>query len=550
MDSGLSWARGASEPPLLDSTIGEALGRAADLWGDCDALVSAAQDVRWTWRELADHADALAAGLLRLGLMPGDRLAIWAANCAEWALIQFATAKIGVILTTINPALREAEVEFVLNKVAAKAIVVTPTFKTSDYVAMIGRITVPHLRHLIAIGGAGPEGWLAFSQLSDNSPAAIANVREVGANLNPQDAINIQFTSGTTGLPKGATLSHRNILNNGYFVGLAQELTVADRICVPVPLYHCFGMVMANLAAVTCGAAVVYPCPAFDAEQTLRTVERERCTALYGVPTMFIAQLNHPALGQFDLSSLRTGIMAGSPCPMEVMRQLVDRMNLADITIAYGMTETSPVSFQSSVDDPLERRVATIGRVQPHLEVKIVDEQGNVTARGVPGEICTRGYSVMKGYWDESERTAEVLDADGWMHTGDLGTIDEAGYGNIVGRIKDMIIRGGENVYPREIEDFLIAHPKIADVQIVGVPSRQFGEELCVWVVPMPGQTCGEQEVLEFCRGRIAHFKIPRYVRIVDDFPLTASGKVQKYLIREHMIRELNISEDANNSSA
>ena len=545
MEHGLSWARGAAEPPLLDITIGQALDHAAEHWGERDALISTAQSVRWTWRELSDRADALAGGLLALGLTPGDRLAIWAPNCAEWALLQFATARIGMILTTINPAFRQSELEFVLNKVEAKAIVITSTFRTSDYVAMVEGVDTPFLQHRIKIDGGPRDGWLEFGQLShDLSEAAAREVREIGVGLAPRDAINIQVTSGTTGQPKGATLSHRNILNNGYFVGLAQGLGPDDRICVPVPLYHCFGMVLANLAAVTCGAAVVYPSPGFDAEETLKAIEGEQCTALYGVPTMFIAQLNHPAFETFDLSSLRTGIMAGSPCPVEVMRQLVERMHLSGITIAYGMTETSPVSFQSGLDDPLERRVTTIGRVQPHLEVKVVDENGETTASGVPGELCTRGYAVMLGYWGEPDRTAEAIDADGWMHTGDLGTIDEQGYGNIVGRIKDMVIRGGENIYPREIEEFLHSHPKISDVQVVGVPNERMGEELCAWIIPAPGETCDEQELRDFCQGKIAHFKIPRYIRFVESFPLTVSGKVQKYLIRDHMIDELNLAID------
>jgi fatty-acyl-CoA synthase len=545
MEHGLSWARGAAEPPLLDITIGKALGHAAEHWGEKDALISTAQSVRWTWRELSDRADALAGGLIALGLIPGDRLAIWAPNCAEWALLQFATARIGVILTTINPAFRQSELEFVLNKVEAKAIVITSAFRTSDYVAMVESVDTPSLQHRIKIDGDRRDGWIDFGQLSQElSEAAAREVREIGVGLAPGDAINIQFTSGTTGQPKGATLSHRNILNNGYFVGRAQGLGTDDRICVPVPLYHCFGMVLANLAAVTCGAALVYPSPGFDAEETLKAIERERCTALYGVPTMFIAQLNHPAFEKFDLSSLRTGIMAGSPCPVEVMRQLVSRMHLSGITIAYGMTETSPVSFQSGLDDPLERRVTTIGQVQPHLEIKVVDENGETTASGVPGELCTRGYAVMLGYWGEPDRTAEAIDADGWMHTGDLGTIDEEGYGNIVGRIKDMVIRGGENIYPREIEEFLHSHPKISDVQVVGVPNERMGEELCAWIIPAPGETCDEQELRDFCQGKIAHFKIPRYIRFVESFPLTVSGKVQKYLIRDHMIDELNLAAD------
>jgi fatty-acyl-CoA synthase len=419
-------------------------------------------------------------------------------------------------------------------------------FKASEYVKMLEAVNAPKLEYRIKIGGAPRPGWVQFDDVaSQGGEAGRRQVREIGARLDRHDPINIQFTSGTTGLPKGATLSHRNILNNGWFVGRAQELEHGDRICVPVPLYHCFGLVMGNLAGVTCGATVVYPSAGFDAEATLRAIEDERCTSLYGVPTMFIAELGHPDIGRFDLSSLRTGIMAGSPCPIEVMKQVFDRMHMTGVTIAYGMTETSPVSLQSAPDDPIERRVSTVGRVQPHLEVKVVDESGQPTPRGVAGELCTRGYSVMLGYWNDPARTAEAVDAEGWMHTGDLGTIDERGYANIVGRIKDMVIRGGENIYPREIEEFLYSHPKVADVQIVGVPDRRMGEELCAWIRLAPGESCDEDEIQSFCRNRIAHYKIPRYVRFVQDFPLTASGKVQKFVIREQMIRELGLTVDA-----
>ena len=542
MDRGLSRVRGASKPPLIEITIGQALDQAAERWGDADALVSVAQGVRWGWRELATRANALAAGLQALGLVPGDRIGIWSPNCAEWALTQFAAAKIGLVLTTINPAYRTSELEFTLNKVGMKAVVAAERFKTSDYVAMLDAVDALTLEHRISIGGAHYPGWLRF----DDAPALassadLGRVHEIGAGLDCNDAINIQFTSGTTGLPKGATLSHRNILNNGRFVGLAQQLRPGDRICVPVPLYHCFGMVMGNLAGVTCGAAVVYPSAGFDPEATLMAIEQERCTALYGVPTMFIAELGHPGFERYDLSSLRTGVMAGSPCPTDVMKRVVERMHMSGVTIAYGMTETSPVSFQSALDDPLERRVSTIGRVQPHLEVKAVDAEGRITQRGVPGELCTRGYAVMLGYWDDPEQTAEAIDAEGWMHTGDIGAIDEDGYGSIVGRIKDMVIRGGENIYPREIEEFLYAHPKIADVQVVGVPDPLMGEELCAWIRLAVGETCDEEDILDFCTGQIAHYKIPRYIRFVDEFPLTVSGKVQKFVIRERMIRELGL---------
>ena len=541
-DPNLSWVKGAVDSPLLEITIGQALDRAAEKWSDNDALVSVGQDIRWSWSELALKADAMAAGLLALGLNRGDRIGIWSHNCAEWALTQFAAARIGLILTTINPAFRSSELEFVLKKTGMKAVVAAERFRSSDYVTMLEATESPELSHKIKIGGASREGWVQF----DDVPALASGIerrrlQEISASLDRNDAINLQFTSGTTGSPKGATLSHRNILNNGWFVGQAQRLRPGDRICVPVPLYHCFGMVMGNLAAVTCGAAVVYPSTGFDPGATLSAVEKERCTSLYGVPSMFIAELGHTDFERFDLRSLRTGIMAGSPCPIEVMRKVVERMHMVDVTIAYGMTETSPVSFQSELEDSLERRVATIGKVQPHLEVKAIDTMGRITPRGTPGELCTRGYAVMLGYWDDPERTTEAIDDEGWMHTGDVGTIDGEGYGNIVGRIKDMVIRGGENIYPREIEEFLHAHPKISDVQVVGVPDPRFGEEICAWIRLAPGESCNEEEIRAFCRDRIAHFKIPRYVRFVEEFPLTVSGKVQKFVIREAMARELNL---------
>jgi len=561
MDARLSWVRGEGAPPLIETTIGAALDAAALRWGEAEALVSTQQRIRWTWVGLARRADAMAAGLLALGLGPGDRIGVWAPNCAEWTLTQFAAAKAGLILVTINPAYRLSELEYTLNKVGVRALVCAESYKTSDYAGMVEALApelpdafpgalraarLPALRAAIKIGGGVRPGWFDIDDVPGLAePEHDARLLEIGESLAPADPINIQFTSGTTGLPKGATLTHRNILNNGYFVGLAQRLGPGDRICIPVPLYHCFGMVMGNLAAVTHGVTMVYPAPTFDPMATLDTVEQERCTALYGVPTMFIAELACPsfagAASSRDLSSLRTGVMAGSPCPVEVMKQVTQKMHMADVTIAYGMTETSPVSFQTGPDDPIERRVASIGRVQPHLEVKIVDEAGAVVPRGQAGEVCTRGYSVMRGYWDDPERTAEAIDAEGWMHTGDLGTIDDAGYGNIVGRIKDMVIRGGENIYPREIEEFLHAHPKVADVQVVGVPDPKMGEELCAWVRLAPGEIANEDEIRAYCRGRIAHYKIPRYVRFVDDFPMTVTGKVQKFLIRQAMIEELGL---------
>jgi fatty-acyl-CoA synthase len=557
MGAELSYVKGADAPPLLEITIGQALDTAAARWGGADALVSAHQKIRWSWRTLAGRVDALAAGLLALGLEPGDRIGIWSPNCAEWVLTQFAAAKAGLILVTVNPAYRLSELEYTLNKVGVKALVCGETYKTSDYAAMLEALApelpdafpgalasarLPSLRAAIKIGGDVRPGWFDIDDIPGLAePEHDTALLEIAATLRATDAINIQFTSGTTGLPKGATLTHRNILNNGYFVGRAQRLTQTDRICAPVPLYHCFGMVMGCLAAVTSGAAIVFPAPIFDPDATLAAVEQERCTSLYGVPTMFIAELGAATFSERDLSSLRTGIMAGSPCPVEVMRQVIDRMHMTDVTIAYGMTETSPVSFQTGTDDPVERRVSTIGRVQPHLEAKVVDAEGQVTPRGVAGELCTRGYSVMLGYWDDAEKTAEAVDAEGWMHTGDLATIDAAGYANIVGRIKDMVIRGGENVYPREIEEFLYTHPKVADVTVVGVPDAKFGEELCAWVRLAPGESATEEEIRAFCRGQIAHYKIPRYVRFVPEFPMTVTGKVQKFIIRERMMAELGL---------
>jgi len=552
----LSHVRGATTPPLRQETIGDALSAAAERWPDAEALVSVHQGIRWTWRELNAKAEALAAGFFSLGLRRGDRLGIWAPNCAEWTLTQFATAKAGIILVNINPAYRLSELEYTLNKVGVAALVTPERFKTSEYVAMVEELApeiarstgvvasarLPHLKHAIQIGGTPRKGWLGFDGIAARATAedrrAIAGTAK---ELDAYDPINIQFTSGTTGLPKGATLSHFNILNNGFFVGRSIGLREGDRLCIPVPLYHCFGMVMGNLGCLTHGATMVYPADAFDPLAVLQTVEKERCTGLYGVPTMFIAELGHPDFAKFDLSSLRTGCMAGSPCPVEVMERVISDMHMTDVTIAYGMTETSPVSFQTGEDDPLERRVSTIGWVQPHLECKAVDLDGNTVPAGTPGELCTRGYSVMIGYWDDPEKTAEAIDAEGWMHTGDLATIDAEGYGNIVGRLKDMVIRGGENVYPREIEEYLYRHPKVEDVAVVGVPDPKFGEEICAWVKLKPGESATEDEIKAFCKGQIAHYKVPRYVRFVTEFPMTVTGKVQKFQIRDAMIEELNL---------
>jgi len=540
-----SLVKGATTPPLIEHTIGEALAQAAARWGEREALVSVEQDIRWTFAELLEKADALAAGLLALGLEPGERIGIWAPNCVEWTLTQFAAARAGLILVTINPAYRTSEAAFTMAKVGLAALVFMDRFKTSDYAAMVAEIApdLPVLRRIICIGAATRPGWIPFDQVASHADDASRQMLvAIGPELRATDAINIQFTSGTTGQPKGATLSHRNILNNGYFVGLAQRLEPGDRICIPVPLYHCFGMVMGNLASLTHGATMVYPAAGFDPGATLAAIERERCTSLYGVPTMFIAVLAHPEFDRFDLASLRTGAMAGAVCPEPLMRAVIDRLHMPQVTIAYGMTETSPVSFQTAADDPFERRIGSIGRVQPHLECKIVGEDGAVVPAGTPGELCTRGYSVMLGYWDEPEKTDAVIDAEGWMHSGDLAVIDDAGYGNIVGRLKDMVIRGGENIYPREIEEFLYGHPAVEDVAVVGVPDARMGEELCVWIRLRAGSTGDEEEVRAFCRGRIAHYKVPRYVRFVDAFPTTVTGKVQKFLIREAMIAELGLA--------
>ena len=554
-----SLVHGVGTPKLLENTIGEALSAAVARAPNRDALISRHQGIRWSYAEFGERVDILAAGLMAVGLRRGDRVAVWAPNCAEWALTQFATAKAGLILVTINPAYRLSEVEYTLHKVGVKALVCADQFKSSDYTGMIEALVpeisssapgqlqsprLPDLKTLVRISREARPGWFNFDEIfALATSASRAALAEVAGQLDQNDAINIQFTSGTTGLPKGATLSHRNILNNGYFAGLRLNLCAEDRLCIPVPLYHCFGMVLSNLACVAHGAAMVYPAASFDALSVLETVAAEGCTALHGVPTMFIAELEHPEFHRFDLSTLRTGIMAGAPCPIEIMRRVIDRMHMREITIAYGMTETSPVSFQSSAGDALERRVSSVGRVLPHLEVKIVDESGGIVPRGERGELCTRGYSVMLGYWADLERTAEAIDSDGWMHSGDLATIDDAGYCNIVGRLKDMVIRGGENIYPREIEEFLFRFPKIEDVQIVGVPDERYGEELCAWIRLRRGEEATAEEIMAFCRGQIAHYKIPRYIRFVNEFPMTVTGKVQKFLMRKAMIEELKLSE-------
>jgi fatty-acyl-CoA synthase len=554
----LSYVHGASTRPLIGKTIGTFFDEVCASFPAEMAVISRHQGIRWTYEDLRRRAEALALALLALGLKPGDRVGIWAPNCAEWTVTQFATAKAGLILVNINPAYRLAEVEYALNKVGCSALVTAVRHKTSEYLQMLrtlapeldaaepGRLAaarLPSLRTIITLGDECHAGCISFPALLEKGatldPSPLA---PIGAALQFDDAINIQFTSGTTGSPKGATLSHHNILNNGFYGGEAIALARGDRLCIPVPLYHCFGMVMGNLACLTHAATMVYPADAFDPTAVLEAVQAERCVALYGVPTMFIAALAHPAFGDYDLSSLRTGIMAGSPCPIEVMRHVIERMHMPQVTIAYGMTETSPVSFQSDVDETLERRVSTVGRIQPHLEVKIVDHEGCIVPRGEPGELCTRGYSVMLGYWDDEARTAEAIDRAGWMHTGDLATIDAEGYCNIVGRIKDMVIRGGENIYPREIEEFLYRHPAIQDVQVIGVPDEKFGEELCAWIVLNPDGELDEDGVRAFCSDQIAHYKIPRYVRFVEGFPTTVTGKVQKFAMRQAMIEELQLT--------
>ena len=538
----LSSALGPTDIPLLEETISANLARTVAEHGDHEALVSVEQGLRYTYREFADAVDEVAAGLMAVGVQVGDRVGIWSPNSAEWVLVQYATARIGAILVTINPAYRVAELEYVLNQSGISVLVTAESFSHSDYRRMIEEVwdRVP-TQQVVYLQTSDWENLLAAGTV-----ISADQLEERAAGLRPDDAINIQYTSGTTGFPKGATLSHRNILNNGFFVGEACGYTPADRVCIPVPFYHCFGMVLGNLACTTHGAAMVVPAAGFDASAVLRACEAERCTSLYGVPTMFIAELGEPDLDDYDLSSLRTGIMAGSPCPVEVMKQVVDRMNMAEVTIAYGMTETSPVSTQTSVDDSLDKRVATVGRAHPHVEVRIVDpDTGETVPRGAAGEFMTRGYSVMLGYWDDKARTTEAVDDEGWMHTGDLAVMDDDGYINIVGRIKDMIIRGGENVYPREIEEYLYRHPDVVEVQVIGVPDARYGEEIMAWVQLRDGISLDADDIKEFCRGQIAHYKVPRYVKFTDEFPMTITGKIQKYLMRERSVEELGLGEAA-----
>ena len=542
MIDALSHSIGTTEPPLLEYTIGEALVRAAATWPDQLALVSRHQGIRWTWRELQGEVDRVATGLLANGFQKGDRIGIWAPNCAEWTVTQFATAKLGLILVTINPAYRLSEVEYALNKVGCVGLVTSSSFKTSDYVAMLrelGPQRLPHLRLMVTLGETRHAGFLPWAdlRLQPDHP----RLAEIAARLDRLDPINIQFTSGTTGFPKGASLTHTNILNNGYFTARTIKLTPTDRICIPVPLYHCFGMVLGNLASLTSGAAMIYPGESFDAGLVLQAVEAERCTALYGVPTMFITILNQPGFADFDVSSLRTGIMAGSPCPVTTMRDVIHRLNMAEVTIGYGMTETSPLTTQTSTDDPIEERVSTVGRVHPHAEARIVGPDGQTLPRGEQGEYCARGYAVMLGYWDDPAKTTEAIDAGGWMHSGDLAVMDANGYVRITGRIKDMIIRGGENIYPREVEEYLLSHPAIADAQVFGVADAKYGEEVCCWVIAKPGAHVTQDNIIRYCKGQIAHYKVPRHIRIVEAFALTVTGKAQKFEMRKIMEAELKL---------
>lgn len=552
----LSQLSGPQNYSLVETTIGQAFDATVEQFPQRLALVVKHQNIRWTYRQYQTQVDKLAAGLLALGIKPGDRVGIWAPNCVEWCLSQFATAKIGAIMVCINPAYRVYELEYALNKVQCKTIISADSFKSSNYLAMLqelapelaqhqpetGRLRsekLPHLHSIVRMGSIKTAGMLNFHELCESGGAAEQEqLAQLAESQSCNDIINIQFTSGTTGKPKGASLSHRNILNNGKIVGDGMQLTEFDRLCIPVPLYHCFGMVMGSLACITHGSAAIFPAEAFEPIATLQTVAEEKCTALHGVPTMFIAQLDHPDFNQYDLSSLRTGIMAGAPCPEEVMKKVIGTMHMQDVLIAYGQTELSPVNHMTAIDDPIEKRVASVGKPGPRLEVKIADEQGQPVAIGRKGEICTRGYSVMQGYWDEPERSAETIDPEGWLHSGDLGIMDAEGYVQVVGRLKDMIIRGGENIYPREVEEFLYTHPAIQDVQVFGVNDTKFGEQVCAWVQLKSQQSITAEQLRDFCRSKITHFKVPKYIRFVDEFPMTVTGKIQKFKMREVMESE------------
>ena len=550
-----SYYCGTSSTQIIYETIGAYFDGICEAFPENDALVVRHQGIRWSYREFQARVDALAAGLIALGIEPGDRVGIWGPNSAEWVVVQLATAKIGAIMVCINPAYRLYELEYALNKVECKAVVSAEAFKTSDYLSMLNELApelrqcdpgqlasekLPHLTTVIRMGESATPGMFNFDQvLKMGGETEAQRLAELQTILKPDDPINIQFTSGTTGNPKGATLTHCNILNNGFLTGEAMRLTDQDRLCIPVPLYHCFGMVLAVLACVTHGSAMVFPGEAFDPLETLATVEAERCTALHGVPTMFIGELDHPRFDEFDISSLRTGIMAGAPCPVEVMKRVLTQMHMEDILIAYGQTELSPINNMTLPNDSLERRTETVGRAMPWVEIKIVDEDGRVVATGQKGEICTRGYSVMRGYWNDPERTAETIDAAGWLHSGDLATMDEEGYIRIVGRIKDMIIRGGENIYPREVEEFLYQHPAISEVQVFGIPDEKMGEQVCAWVQLNEGMALTEDELKAYCKDQITHFKIPKYVRFVTEYPMTVTGKIQKFVMRDQMVEML-----------
>jgi fatty-acyl-CoA synthase len=555
-----SYVHGASQEPLKGLTVGECLDAAALHHADHEALVVPHQNVRWTYSELKDRVNAWAAGFVALGLQPGDRVGLWAPNLWQWVVVQFATAKVGLILVNINPAYRKPELEYALKTAGCRALIVAPAFKSSNYVEMLCELmpeiasappgelisaTLPGLQWLVTIGCEANPGFVRFDDIPDSAEDKdIVRVCEIARRLQFDDPINIQFTSGTTGAPKAATLTHHNIVNNAYFSGSRMKLSSADRMCIPVPMYHCFGMVLGTLCCVIHGATMVLPSAGFDAAAVLKVVERERCSVLHGVPTMFVAELEVPAFADFNLSSLRTGIMAGAPCPIELMRRVTKEMHLAEITIAYGMTETGPVSFQTSIDDSLERRVSTVGRVLPHTEIKIVDKEGCVVPRGQTGELLTRGYCVMRNYWNDPERTSKAIDPARWIASGDIATIDEEGYCQIVGRIKDMLIRGGENIFPREIEEFLYAHPKIDQVEVIGVPDKKYGEEVAAWIKLREGEKATAQEIRDFCKEKIAHFKVPRYIWFVESFPMTVTGKVQKYIMREQMVKKLGMADE------
>ncbi|MFK7753238.1 MAG: AMP-binding protein [Sedimentitalea sp.] len=553
--NGLSHVVGDTAVPLLPHTIPQLLAETAARLPDHEAAVFPDQNIRWSYGELAHQVDRLASGLLRTGVAKGDRVGIWSPNRIEWLLTQFATARIGAILVCINPAYRLSELEYALNKVSCSVLITAQAFKTSAYVDMLNTLApelatsppgqlraakLPHLRHVVVMGANPPAGTTAFDALcAAGDPVDTNALDQITATLTPDEPINIQFTSGTTGAPKGACLTHTNIVNNGHFVTAAMNFTQADRLCIPVPFYHCFGMVMGTLGCVGKGATMVVPGEGFDPAQTLKATADERCTALYGVPTMFVAELALDDFESYDLSALRTGIMAGAPCPIEVMKQVQAQMNMTEVRIAYGMTETSPVSFQSNVDDPLDKRVSSVGRIHPHVEVKIIDDSGATVPVGTQGELATRGYSVMQGYWDDAEKTDQSIDPEGWMHTGDLGHVDAEGYCDITGRVKDMVCRGGENIYPREVEDFLFTHPAIAQAQVFGIPDDRLGEIVCAWIVPQAGATLTEDEVRAFCRTNIAHYKTPTHVRLKSELPMTVTGKPQKFIMRDEMVADL-----------